>query len=113
MPFPYRLYVGPDGWRPHPTLSRKKHPMSKPSRVKLLAITMLGIVTGVVGYSVMSAPDRRTADEKFGDAVYDLSYGVDDAAGQPKNSTADEKLDDTVINAANDFKTLRTGNDED
>lgn len=86
--------------------------MTKQSRVKLLAITMLGLITGIVGYNAMSAPDRRTSNQKFGDAVYDLSYGVDDAAGQMKNSTPDDKLDDIVTGAAGDFKSLPTRNVE-
>lgn len=92
----------------HPTLSRKKHPMTKPPRVKLLAITILGLVAGIIAYNALSAPDRRTGDQKFSDAVYDFSDGIDTGPGQFKNVTPDEKLKDVVIDTANDFKSLPT-----
>ena len=71
---------------------------------KYLLILCLIVVVGLVGYSVLNAPDRRSAGDKIGDAVNELPNGVDKAARQLEDRTPGEKLDDAAKDAGDDLK---------
>ena len=73
-------------------------------QAKLLLTIVAVIAIGLIGYTILTAPDQRTAGEKIGDAVDALPQGVDKAARQLEDRTAGEKLGDAVKDAGEDIK---------
>jgi hypothetical protein len=71
---------------------------------KYLLILCLVAVVSLVGYSVMNAPDRRSAGDKIGDAINELPSGVDKAARQLEDRTPADKLGDAAKDAGDDLK---------
>lgn len=64
----------------------------------IIIIAVIVLVLAVL-YSVMNAPDRRTTGEKLGDAVSELSDGVEDAGRSMQDRTPAEKLGDAAEDA--------------
>ena len=71
---------------------------------KYMLILSLVAVIGFVGYSVLNAPDRRSAGDKIGDAINELPNGVDKAARQLEDRTPGDKLNDAAKDAGDDLK---------
>jgi hypothetical protein len=69
-------------------------------------ILVLGLIAvfGLVTYSVLNAPDRRSTGTKIGDAINELPNGVDKAARQLENRTPADKLNDAAKDATDDVK---------
>lgn len=76
----------------------------QPNQSRFLMIAALIIIAGVVGYYVLNAPDRRSAEEKISDAINELPKGLDKAARQLEDRTPGEKLGDVVKDAGDDIK---------
>lgn len=71
---------------------------------KYLLILCLVAVVGFIAYSVLNAPDKRSAGDKIGDAVNELPNGVDKAARQLEDRTPADKLNDAAKDAGDDLK---------
>ncbi len=67
-------------------------------------IVALVIAVGVVGYSILNAPDKRDAGTKISDAIDELPNGVDKAARQLESRTPADKLEDAASDASEDLK---------
>lgn len=67
-------------------------------------IIALVIAVGVVGYSILNAPDKRDAGTKISDAIDELPNGVDKAARQLESRTPADKLEDAASDAKEDLK---------
>ncbi|MDX2073778.1 MAG: hypothetical protein SFX19_05360 [Alphaproteobacteria bacterium] len=78
--------------------------MNTQSLGKYLMILCLVAVVGFIGYSLMNAPDRRSAGDKIGDAINELPNGVDKAARQLEDRTPADKLNDAAKDAGDDLK---------
>lgn len=78
--------------------------MANESRVSVIAIVVLVLVVGVVGYYVLNAPDRRDSGQKISDAIDALPKGIDKASDQLKSRTPGEKLNDAAKDAGSDIK---------
>lgn len=68
-----------------------------------LAIVIL-LVLAVLGWVVLTMPDRRSTGQKIGDAVDALPNGVDKAARQLEDRTPGEKLGDAVKDTGDEIK---------
>jgi hypothetical protein len=69
-----------------------------------ILIVCLVAVVGLVGYSVLNAPDRRSAGDKIGDAINELPNGAEKAARQLEDRTPADKLNDAAKDAGDDLK---------
>ena len=69
----------------------------------LIAFLVLALLA-IIGWAILTMPDRRTAGEKVGDAVDALPQGVDKAAQQLENRTPGERLGDAVKDTGDDIK---------
>lgn len=78
--------------------------MNTQSLGKYLLILCFVVVVGFIGYSVLNAPDRRSAGDKIGDAINELPNGVDKAARQLEDRTPADKLNDAAKDAGDDLK---------
>lgn len=67
-------------------------------------IIALVIAVGVVGYSILNAPDKRDAGTKISDAIDELPNGVDKAARQLESRTPADKLEDAASDARENLK---------
>ena len=61
-------------------------------------------VIGIIGYSVLNAPDQRSAGDKIDDAINELPKGVDKAARQLEDRTPADKLNDAANDAGDDLR---------
>jgi short subunit fatty acids transporter len=77
--------------------------MSAFQQTNFLLIIIVAVVVGVIGYTVMTAPDQRNAGEKISDAINELPNGVDKAARQLEDRTPADKLGDAAEDAGDDF----------
>ena len=68
------------------------------STVLIMVVAVIALLA-IVAYAIMQAPDRRSTGERVGDAVSNLSDGVDNAAEQLKDRTPAQKLGDAVEDA--------------
>ena len=57
-----------------------------------------------VGYSVLNAPDTRSAGQKISDAIDELPNGVDKAARELEDRTPADKLEDAAKDVGDDVK---------
>ncbi len=71
---------------------------------KYILILCLAAVVGLVGYSLLNAPDRRSAGDKIGDAINALPNGIDKAAQQLESRTPADKINDAAKDAGDDLK---------
>lgn len=71
---------------------------------KTMITVILVIVVAVVGFFILTAPDRRTTGERVGDAIDALPQGVDKAARQLEDRTPAEKLGDAASEAGEDVR---------
>ena len=71
---------------------------------KYMLIVCLISVIGLIGYSILNAPDKRNAGEKISDAINELPNGLDRAARQLDDRTPGEKLNDAAKDAGDDLK---------
>ena len=78
--------------------------MTTQSNGKNLLIAAVVAVILVIGYSVLYAPDQRSAGQKIGDAIDELPNGVDKAARQLEDRTPADKLNDAAKDAGDDLK---------
>ncbi len=78
--------------------------MNTQSLGKYLLILCLVAVVGFLVYSVLIAPDKRSAGDKIGDAINELPNGVDKAARQLEDRTPADKLNDAAKDAGDDLK---------
>ncbi len=78
--------------------------MTNNYQIRYLMIFGVVLLIGVVGYYVLTAPDRRNPGEKVGDAINELSRGVDKAARQLQDRSPGDKLNDAAKDAAQDLK---------
>jgi hypothetical protein len=78
--------------------------MNTHSLGKYLLIFCLVAVIGVVGYSVLNAPDKRNPAEKVSDAIAELPNGLDKAARQLEDRTPNDKLNDAAKDVNDDLK---------
>ncbi len=77
---------------------------SQNSSGKFLVTAALVMVIGIVGYYILTAPDKRNAGEKLSDAINELPNGVDKASRQLENRTPADKLNDAAKDAGDDLK---------
>lgn len=68
------------------------------STVLIMVVAVIALLA-IVAYAIMQAPDRRSTGERVGDAVSNLSDGVDNAAEQLQDRTPAQKLGDAVEDA--------------
>ena len=78
--------------------------MTKHTQGKALLTTCLVILIAVVGYYILTAPDRRSGMDKISDAISALPSGTDKAARQLEDRTPAQKLDDAAKDTGNDIK---------
>jgi hypothetical protein len=78
--------------------------MSIHSFGKTLLILSLVAITGLVGYSLLNAPDKRSGGDKIGDAINELPNGIDKAARQLEDRTPADKLKDAAQDAGDDLR---------
>ncbi|MFZ4125141.1 MAG: hypothetical protein ACOYJ2_03605 [Rickettsiales bacterium] len=71
---------------------------------KYLLILCLVVIVGFLGYSLLNAPDRRSAGDKMSDAIDELPNGVDKAARQLEDRTPGEKLNDAAEDSGDDLR---------
>jgi len=69
----------------------------------LLTAAVIAVIA-IVGYSVLYAPDRRSAGDKISDAIHELPEGADKAARQLEDRTPADKLKDAASDAGDDLK---------
>jgi hypothetical protein len=69
-----------------------------------LLVLLIVLAVAVVAYGILTAPDRRTPGEKIGDAVGELSNGLDKAGRQLEDRTPAEKLGDAAKDARDEIK---------
>lgn len=72
-----------------------------------IAIIVFIIAVGVAGYFLLNAPDQRTDGEKIGNAIDELSGGINKAARQLEPRTLGDKLDDAAKDTADKLKGTR------
>ncbi len=70
--------------------------MKKSSGLVKILIILVAIVITLLGYIALTAPDRRTAGEKIGDAIDQLPEGLDKAMRQLDDRSLGEKLGEQV-----------------
>ena len=78
--------------------------MTYQPKLNFIAIAILVIGLGVVGYYVLNTPDKRDSGQKISDAISALPQGIDKASEQLKDRTPGQKLDDAAKDAASDVK---------
>lgn len=78
--------------------------MNTRSFEKNLLILCIVAIVGFIAYSVLSAPDKRSAGDKIGDAINELPNGIDKAARQLEDRTPADKLRDATKDAGDDLK---------
>ena len=88
----------------HDALNDEVKTMNTHSLGKYLLIFCFAAVAGLIGYSVLNAPDRRSAGDKVGDAINELPNGIDKAARQLENRTPGDKLKDAAEDVGDDLK---------
>ena len=71
---------------------------------KGIGALLIIVAIAIIGWVVLTAPDRRTTGERVGDAVDALPQGIDKAGRQLEDRTAGEKLGDAVKDAGDDIK---------
>ncbi len=66
-----------------------------------IVAVLVVVVVALVGYFVLTMPDRRTGGEKIGDAIGQLEQGngVDNAARELQDRTPGERVKDAVNDA--------------
>ena len=64
-----------------------------------IMIIAIAALLAIVAYAIMQAPDRRTTGERVGDAVSNLSNGVEEAGESLQDRTPAQKLGDAVEDA--------------
>lgn len=64
--------------------------------VMIIAVVAL---LAIISYALIQAPDRRTTGEKLGDAVNNITDGVEDAGRSMQNRTPAQKIGDAVEDA--------------
>lgn len=69
------------------------------SQTRWLLLVVAVVIMGLVGYSVLTAPDQRDAGQKIGDALDELPNGVDNAARELGDRTPADKIGDAVDDA--------------
>ena len=77
--------------------------MSESQQTNFLLVAIVAVILGVIGYTLMTAPDQRNAGEKVSDAINELPNGVDKAARQLEDRTPADKLEDAAEDAGDDF----------
>ena len=78
--------------------------MTRYTQGKALMTTCLVVLLAVIGYHILTAPDRRTGGEKVSDAISALPSGMDKAARQLEDRTPAEKLNDAAKDTGDDIK---------
>lgn len=73
--------------------------MAEKNSSSMIAIIAVIALLLVIVYAVMNAPDRRTPGEKLGDAVSNISNGVEDAGRSLQDRTPAQKVGDAVEDA--------------
>lgn len=68
------------------------------SNRSLLALILAAVLI-IAGFMVLNAPDRRSTNEKIGDAIGKLDEGVDDAARELEDRTPAERMKDEINDA--------------
>ncbi len=72
--------------------------------IKTILVFLIVIAIALVGYRALTMPDKRTTNEKIGDAVDAIGDGVDKAGRQLENRTPGEKIGDAVKDVGDDIK---------
>ena len=70
----------------------------------LIPIAGLALLLVVVGYFILTTPDRRDPGQKISDAINELHNGPDKAVRQLEDRTPGNKLQDAVQDEKNDIK---------
>jgi hypothetical protein len=71
---------------------------------KFFLTACLLILAGIIGYYILTAPDRRSAGDKMSDAINELPEGIDKAARQLEDRTPGQKLGDAARDVGDDVK---------
>lgn len=68
-----------------------------------IVVVLVVAVVALVGYFVMTMPDRRSGGEKIGDAITEIENGngIDNAARELEDRTPAERAKDAVNDATN------------
>lgn len=72
--------------------------MANTSKKPILTVIIIAVIA-VVGFAILTMPDRRTTGERVGDAIDALPQGVNKAAEQLEKRTPGEKLGDEIKRA--------------
>ena len=64
----------------------------------------VAVIVAIVGYTILTAPDRRSAGQKIGDAIDELPNGMEKASRQLEDRTPGEKLSDVAKDTKDDIK---------
>ncbi len=78
--------------------------MTKQSQSRFLLMGAIGVIVAIFGYTILNAPDKRSAGQKIGDAIDELPNGVEKASRQLEDRTPAEKLGDVAKDAGDDIK---------
>ena len=68
------------------------------STVFIMIVAVVALLA-IIAFAIMQAPDRRSTGERIGDAVSNLSNGVEDAGESLQDRTPAQKLGDAVEDA--------------
>ena len=71
---------------------------------KMVVTVVVIIVIGVIGYSIMTMPDKRSTVEKIGDAIHEMPQGAEKAERQLEDRTPGQKLGDAVKDTGDKIK---------
>ncbi|MGE3479587.1 MAG: hypothetical protein AB7G80_08960 [Dongiaceae bacterium] len=74
----------------------------KDNRALIAALVI--VVIAILGYLFLTQPDRRTTGERVGDAVEQLSDGVNDAGRELQDRTPAERLRDNAEEMKEDLR---------
>lgn len=78
--------------------------MTKKPSSKFLLMAGVAVIVAIVGYTILTAPDRRSAGQKIGDAIDELPNGMEKASRQLEDRTPGEKLSDVAKDTKDDIK---------
>jgi hypothetical protein len=78
--------------------------MNTHSLGKYILVFAFIAVFGIILYSILNAPDRRSDGEKIGDAINELPNGVDKAARQLEDRTPADKLHDAAKDTGDEIR---------
>jgi hypothetical protein len=96
--------IGPKRFSTEITKPKKELKMNFSRKDKLLPAVGVGLAIVVIGYYVLTTPDRRDPGQKISDAIGELHNGPEKAARELESRTPGDKLQDAVHDEKEDIK---------